>query len=193
MDEGTAEDYDLIERAEAANNAGLVSRLLSLLRMLGEGEQAYPVSRLEHSLQSASRALRDDRPLDYVVGALLHDIGDVYAPHSHGLFAATILEPFVDPRVTWIVKVHPLFQMHHYAPHMGGRKDAREQYRDHPWFPDAVEFCARYDANCFDPDYPHLPIETFTPMVSEVFARTPWAAPTPQAHPQASLSMPKAH
>jgi predicted HD phosphohydrolase len=176
MDEGTADDYELIERAEAANNAGLASRMIDLLRMLGDGEQAYPVSRLEHSLQSASRALCDDRPVDYVVGALLHDTGDVYAPHSHGLFAATILEPFVSPQVAWIVKVHPLFQMHHYAPHMGGRKDARERYRDHPWFPDAEEFCARYDANCFDPDYEHLPIETFTPMVDEVFARVPWTA-----------------
>lgn len=175
MAEGSADDYALIERAEDANNTGLAGRLMELLHMLGDGEQAYPVSRLEHSLQSATRALRDERPTDYVVAALLHDVGDVYAPHTHGVFAAAVLEPYVDAKVAWIVKVHPLFQMYHYAPYMGGRKDARDRYLDHPWFDDAVEFCERYDANCFDTDYPHLPAAHFRPMVDEVFARTPWA------------------
>jgi predicted HD phosphohydrolase len=175
MDDGSAADYELIDAAERVNNAALGARMMTLLAALGEGEQAYPVDRDVHSLQSATRAYRDGRSIDYVVGALLHDVGDVLAPHLHGQLAATILQPYVDAKVTWIVKVHPLFQMHHYAPHMGGRKDARERYRGHEWFDDAVEFCAEYDANCFDPAYDHLPAEFFAPMVDEVFARKAWS------------------
>ena len=140
MAEGTAEDYELIERAEEANNAGLVPRVLALVEALAEGRQAYPISRLEHSLQSATRAFEDDRPDEYVVAALLHDIGDTFAPHAHGAFAAAVIAPYVSERVAWIVKVHPEFQQYYYAPHMGGDRDAREKYRGHQWFDDCVEF-----------------------------------------------------
>ena len=93
MDEGTAEDYALIDRAEAANNAGLVPRVLSLVEALADGQQAYPISRLDHSLQSATRAVDDGRADGYVVATLLHDIGDTYAPHAHGAFAASVIAP----------------------------------------------------------------------------------------------------
>ncbi|MBI3692009.1 MAG: HD domain-containing protein [Mycolicibacterium aromaticivorans] len=176
MAEGTAQDYALIERAEAANNAGLVDRVLALVDALAEGQQAYPVSRLEHSLQSATRAFDDGRPVEYVVAALLHDIGDTYAPHAHGAFAAAVLAPYVSEQVAWIVRVHPEFQQYYYAPHMGGVRDARERYRGHPWFDDAVEFCERYDQNCFDVQFEHRPLEFFRPMVQDVFAREPWLA-----------------
>jgi len=175
MAEGTAEDYALIERAEAANNAGIVDRVLGLVGLLAEGHQAYPVSRLDHSLQSATRAFDDGQSTEYVVAALLHDIGDTYAPHAHGAFASAVIAPYVSERVAWIVKVHPEFQQYYYAPHMGGVRDARERYRDHPWFDDAVEFCERYDQNCFDTQFEHRPLEFFQPMVAEIFARTPWA------------------
>jgi predicted HD phosphohydrolase len=67
--------------------------------------------------------------------------------------------------VAWIVKVHPEFQQYYYAPHMGGVRDAREKYRDHPWFGDCVEFCEKYDQNCFDTQFEHRPLEFFLPMV----------------------------
>lgn len=176
MAEGTAEDYALIDRAEEENNAGLVSRVLKLVEALDDGQQAYPISRLDHSLQSATRALDDGRSDGYVVAALLHDIGDTYAPHAHGAFAAAVIAPYVSEKVAWIVKVHPEFQQFYYAPHMGGVRDAREKYRQHPWFDDCVEFCEKYDQNCFDTQFQHRPLEFFTPMVEQVFAREPWAA-----------------
>jgi predicted HD phosphohydrolase len=175
MDEGTAEDYDLIVRAEDANNAGLVPRVLTLVEVLADGQQAYPISRLDHSLQSATRAFDDGRPVDYVVAALLHDIGDTYAPHAHGAFASSVIAPYVPERVAWIVKVHPEFQQFYYAPHMGGVRDAREKYRGHQWFDDCVEFCEKYDQNCFDAEFAHRPLEFFRPMVEQVFAREPWS------------------
>ena len=174
MAEGTAEDYELIIRAEEAYNAGLVTRVLGLVEALAEGPQAYPISRLDHSLQSATRAFDDGRPVDYVVAALLHDIGDVYAPHAHGAFASAVVAPYVSEKLAWIVKVHPVFQQHYYAPHMGGSRDAREKYRGHPWFDDCVEFCEKYDQNCFDSDFEHRPLAFFRPLVEQVFAREPW-------------------
>jgi predicted HD phosphohydrolase len=126
MAEGTAQDYALIGRAEEANEAGLVTRVLGLVEALADGEQAYPISRLDHSLQSATRAFEDHRPNEYVVAALLHDIGDTYAPHAHGAFAAAVIAPYVSERVAWIVKAHPEFQQYYYAPHMGGPRRTRE-------------------------------------------------------------------
>jgi predicted HD phosphohydrolase len=178
MQDGTADDYALIEAAEREYEQQLPDRVLDAVCALGEaGLSGYAVTRYEHSLQSASRALRDGRETEYVVAALVHDIGDGLAPHSHGSYAASVLRPFVSEQVAWIVEHHPVFQMYYYAPHMGGVRDARERYRDHPWFADTVEFCERYDENCFDPEYDSLPLSEFEPMVREVFTRPVFGPP----------------
>jgi predicted HD phosphohydrolase len=175
MRDGTAEEYDLINAREAAYNRGLHRRVLDAVRALGaeESDPGYAVTRLAHSLQSATRAERDGRPVDYVVAALVHDIGDSLAPHSHGSYAAAVLRPFVSEELCWIVSHHPLFQMYYYGAATGDDVNARETYRDHPWFDATVEFCERYDENCFDPGYDWLPLEHFAPAVEEVFSREP--------------------
>lgn len=174
MQDGTAEDYRLIEEAEEAFVQGLPERVLGAVRDLERhGLGGFPISRFEHSLQSATRALRDGRDTEYVVAALVHDVGDPLAPYSHGSYAASILRPFVDRRITWIVEHHPVFQMYYYAPHMGGVKDARDRYRGHEWFDATVEFCENYDENCFDASYRSLPLDDFVPLVREVFSRKP--------------------
>lgn len=176
MRDGTRQDYKIIERAEEEFNETLPARVLDAVRSLEtSGSAGYPVDRMEHSLQSASRALRDGRETEYIVAALIHDIGDPIAPHSHGTYAASVLRPFVAERISWIVEHHPVFQMYYYAPNMGGSKHARERYRGHRWFNDCVEFCELYDENCFDSQYESLPLETFEPMVYEVFQRDPWS------------------
>jgi len=175
MQDGTAEEYALINAREAAYNRGLPLRVLDAVRALGEpgSDPGYAVSRLAHSLQSATRAERDGRPVDYVVAALIHDIGDGLAPYSHGSYAAAVLRPFVSEELCWIVSHHPLFQMHYYGAQTGDDANAREAYRGHPWFEATAEFCERYDENCFDPGYDWLPLEHFTPAVGEVFSREP--------------------
>jgi predicted HD phosphohydrolase len=174
MQDGTAEEYAVIGAAEAEYARTLHVRVLDAVRALGEGDDAgYAVSRTEHSLQSATRAERDGKPLDYVVAALVHDIGDGLAPYSHGSYAAAVLRPFVSEELCWIVSHHPLFQMYYYAPHLGGDKNARDQFAGHPWYDATVEFCAKYDENCFDPGYDWLPLEHFAPAVEEVFSREP--------------------
>jgi len=174
MQDGTAEDFALIDEVETEYARSLPSRVLDAVRALEAGGAGpWPVSRTEHVLQSATRAERDGRPVEYVVAALVHDIGDPLAPYSHGSYAASVLKPFVSEELCWIVSHHPLFQMYYYGPHMGGDKNARERFRGHRWFDATVEFCERYDENCFDPDYDWLPVEHFEPAVTEVFTRQP--------------------
>jgi predicted HD phosphohydrolase len=175
MRDGTAEDYALISAREAAYNRTLHLRVLDAVRALGaaESDPGYAVSRLVHSLQSATRAERDGRSVDYVVAALIHDIGDGLAPYSHGSYAAAVLRPFVSEELCWIVSHHPLFQLYYYGAHTGEDVNARDAYRDHPWYGATVEFCERYDENCFDPGYDWLPLEHFAPAVEEVFSRAP--------------------
>ena len=121
MRDGTAEEYALIEEREAAYNRELYLRVLDAVRVLGaaEADPGYAVSRLAHSLQSATLAERDGRPADYVVAALIHDIGDGLAPYSHGSYAAAVLRPLVSEELCWIVSHHPLFQLHYYGAQTG--------------------------------------------------------------------------
>ena len=170
MADGTAEDYALLEALEEPFLAALPDRLLTALDGLKSSLAGYQVSRYEHSLQSATRAHRDGRSEEYVVAALLHDIGDELAPYTHGEMTAAVLRPYVAPEICWVVKHHGLFQMYYYAHHTGGDRNARDRYRDHPWFDACAEFCERYDQNCFDPDFDTLPVETFEPMVRRIFA-----------------------
>lgn len=174
MQDGTAEEYALLERLEQEYAAELPRRIEAQLLSLANSLSGYRVNRLEHSLQSATRAWRDGRSRDYIVAALVHDIGDELAPYSHSELAAAVLRPFVSERLYWIVRTHGIFQMYYYGEQTGQDKHARDRYQGHAWFDDAVEFCELYDQNCFDPAYQSQPLSFFRPMLEEVFTREPW-------------------
>lgn len=175
MADGTKAEYDFLDGLEKEYVAGLPERILAALKRQGEDSiGGYKISRLGHSLQSATRAHRDGRSKAYVVAALLHDIGDELAPHAHSELAASILRPYVSEQIYWIVKHHGLFQMVYYAHHTGaGDPNARDKFKDHQWYQDTVEFCELYDQNCFDPDYDTESLEFFAPMIQEVLGSTP--------------------
>ncbi len=170
MSEGTAADFALLADREAEYERELPARLLAAVRALEHSFGGYQVTRYEHSLQSATRAHRDQRSEEYVAAALLHDIGDELAPYTHGEMVAAVLRPYVEPRICWIVKHHGAFQAFHYGRQTGEDPHARERYRGHEWFDDCAEFCELYDQNCFDPAYDSSPIEHFEPIVERVFA-----------------------
>lgn len=171
MADGTAEEYAFLHRHELAYIRELPGRLVAALRQLDESFSGYRVSRLQHSLQSATRAEAAGEPEELVVAALLHDLGDTLAPLSHSEFAAAVLRPFVSERTHWIVAHHGVFQMYYYAHHHGRDRHARDRYRGHPWYQACADFCEHYDQNCFDPDYPTKPLEHFVPMLQRVFAK----------------------
>ncbi len=174
MEDGTREEYEFLHGLEAAYATGLVDRVLAYFRGLDQTFEGYAVSRQEHGLQTATRALRDSAAEEMVVAALLHDIGDALAPYNHSAFAAAILKPYVSERTYWIVKHHGIFQAWYYAHHLGGDRNARDRFRDHPHYQAAVDFCHRWDQASFDPDYDTLPLEHFEPMVRRIFARPPF-------------------
>ena len=174
MKDGTKEEYDFLTEHETEYTKGTADRLLKALVDLDESLSGYQITRLGHSVQSASRAWRDGADVDWVVGALLHDIGDIYAPYNHDEYAAAILRPFVREQVAWAVEKHADFQMLYYGDKVGGDKHKRDQHRGQPYFDDCADFCERWDQASFDPSYADLPLSFFAPMVHEVFARAPY-------------------
>jgi predicted HD phosphohydrolase len=174
MKDGSRADYELLDKLERQFIDALPDRILGALRSLDDSLGGYQISRLEHSLQSATRAENDGADEELVFAALMHDIGDVLAPANHSQLAASIIRPYVREEVTWIVEHHGLFQMYYYAHHFGGDRNAREAYRDHPWFDTCVRFCEDWDQASFDPGYPTRPLEHFESLVRRIFARTPF-------------------
>jgi predicted HD phosphohydrolase len=173
MSEGTKQDYEILNAAfESHTKAALVPNLIGMLDLLKGPTLGYQIDRYQHSLQSATRALRNDERPDLVVGALLHDVADGFAPENHSDAAATMLAPYVDAETHWVIKHHGIFQGYYYFHHLGGDRNSRERYLDEPHFDACVRFCERYDQNCFDPDYDTLGIETFIPLMEEVFSRS---------------------
>ncbi len=176
MDQGTAEDYALLQRASEAFNEDLTDKVLSMLDELKDVQRGYQVNRYVHSLQSATLAYDDGADEETIVAALLHDIGDHISPENHSALAASVLQPYVSERMWWIVHHHGLFQGYYFWHHYGMDRNARDAYRDHPYYADCIEWCDKYDQCAFDPAFPAKPLSFFEPMVRWVFGRKPWEA-----------------
>ncbi|MEO6651321.1 MAG: HD domain-containing protein [Ilumatobacteraceae bacterium] len=175
MENGTDADYALLDGYERQHATGLAHRLIETLERLTDSLGGYQITRLEHSLQSATRARRAGADVDWVVAALLHDIGDELAPYNHSDFAASVLQPYVRDEVHWVVQHHGVFQQYYFAHHLGGNRNERERFSAHPWAALCEQFCAEWDQNSFDPDYRTDDLASFADEVQEVFAREAWA------------------
>ena len=172
MDDATAEELAIVlAEAKVHLEQQVADRVLELLTSMKGPTLGYQIDRYDHSLQTATRAMRDGARTDMIVAALLHDIGDALAPANHSEMAASILSPFLDEEATWVVRHHGVFQGYHYWDRIGFDRDARDRYRGSPHFDAAVHFCAAWDQRAFDPEYDTLPLETFEALVREVFAR----------------------
>ena len=178
MKDGTKAEYEFLRTQEHTFNEMTADRILRELASQAEDTiGGYKITRLQHALQSATRAERDfantdQADKDWIVAALLHDIGDGLAPQNHDKMAAEIIRPFVREEVSWVVEHHGAFQMVYYAHHYDGRNQyEREKYKDSPYYQSCVDFCERWDQSSFDPDYDMHPLEHFEPMVREVFDR----------------------
>jgi predicted HD phosphohydrolase len=172
MEHGTQDDCDIVNAHFDKHKAMSADRVMGWLRQL-DGESAYQISRLEHCLQTATRAERDGADEETIVCALLHDIGDILAPANHSQVAAALLAPYVSEKNYWIVKHHGLFQGYYYFQFMEQDRNAREKYRTHPHYQACVDFCANWDQPSFDPEYDARSLEYFEPMVRALFAAKP--------------------
>lgn len=172
MEHGTKDDYELVFAHEQEQLDTQADRVMEWLRQM-DGPSPYKISRLEHVLQSATRAEADGADTETIVCALLHDIGDIIGTANHSQVAAALLRPYVSEKNYWIVNHHGLFQGYYYFAHYEKDRNLRDRYRDHPFYDECVRFCAEWDQNCFDPTYTYKPLEYWEPLVQQVFSRPP--------------------
>ena len=175
MKKGTKEDYLLLDKHEQKFIKGTADRILNFMSTLTETLEGYQVSRLEHSLQTATRALKDGASDEMIVAALLHDIGDELAPLNHSEYAAAVLKPYVSEKTHWIIEKHAEFQMYYYVHHLGGNRNQRDKYNGHIYYKDTLDFCENWDQTSFDPNFKSLPLKEFEPMVKKIFSRKPYS------------------
>ena len=172
MKDGDKEDYLLLQELEKPYLKMTPNRIIEELKRQGDVSlEGYKITRLEHGLQSGTRALRDGADLDWIIGALLHDIGDGLAPQNHDRMSAEVVRPYVREEVSWVIEHHGIFQMIYYAHHYGWDKNARDRFKDNIYFKSCSDFCERWDQSCFDPNYNSEPLDTFEPIIKEVFSR----------------------
>lgn len=170
LEDSTASDWELLTQAFVPFLNDLPNRIIAQMRELAHDHGGFPVNRLEHCLQTATRAYNDGRDEEYVVCALLHDIGDILAPAAHADLAATVLKPYVSPENHWMVEKHGIFQGYYFFHHIGLDRNMRDQFGDHQWFERTAEFCEKYDQPSFDPEFESMSLDDFAPMVRKILS-----------------------
>mgnify|MGYP001318238535 CR=1 FL=1 len=175
MKKGSKEDYIFLNELEKEYVGETADRILNFLSRMTSTLEGYKISRLEHSLQSATRAYKNNESEEMVVACLLHDIGDELAPLNHSEYAASVLKPYVSEKTHWIIEKHGEFQAYYYAHHLGKNRNIREKYKDHKYYQATKDFCENYDQSSFDPNYDSLTLDYFAPMVKKIFSRKPYS------------------
>lgn len=170
MTGGTREDWQIIAGHAKGFNKGLAARVLAHLRLLDGDYGGFPIDRLAHSLQAATRAHRDGMDEEYIVCALLHDIGDTLGSYNHPDIAAAILKPFVSEANLWMVQHHGIFQGYNFFHHIGMDRNMRDMFAGQPHYAHTAEFVELFDNPAFDRGQEILPISTFEPMLRKVMA-----------------------
>ena len=170
MDQSTQEDWALIVPEAMKMARGLPDRVLAHLQLLDGDYGGFPVDRLTHSLQTATLAMKDGREEEYVVCALLHDIGDTLGSFNHPDIAAAILKPFISEANHWMIQNHGIFQGYNFFHHIGLNRDMRDMFAASPHYARTAEFVELYDNPAFDPTTETFPLSTFEPMVRRLMA-----------------------
>jgi len=171
MTEGTASDWKIIAAHNQHLAADVASRVIDHLKLLEGDHGGFAVDRLEHSLQTATRAYRANKSDEYVVCALLHDIGDTLGSYNHPDIAVAILKPFVSEEHLWMVEKHGIFQGYNFFHYLGLDRNMRDQFQGHPAYDLTVEFCQEFDQTAFDPKYDSMPLSEFVPAVEALLAQ----------------------
>jgi|TARA_B100000795_G_scaffold235211_1_gene194751 predicted HD phosphohydrolase len=175
MKNGTKGDYLLLDKYEQEYINKTADRIIKFMSGLNSTLEGYKITRLEHSLQTATRALNDKASEEMIVAALLHDIGDELAPLNHAEYAATVLKPYVSKKTHWIIEKHGEFQLYYFAHHLGKDRNLRDKYKKHEYYKDTLIFCENWDQASFDPNFKSLSLKDFEPFVKRIFSRRPYS------------------
>jgi predicted HD phosphohydrolase len=173
LESGTQEEYRHLEAVDGALNVESIPRDVLALFAATDRETGYPVSPMQHALQTATRALRDGAGDETIFAALFHDIADRISPNNHARVGAEILRPYIGEETHWVLAHHSIFQGYYYWHHIGRDRNEREKYRGHPHFEACAAFCEKWDQRSFDPAYDTMPLAAFLPAVHRVLARAP--------------------
>ena len=176
MKNGSKEDYLLLDKHEKKYIEGTADRLIKFMSELNDTLEGYQITRLEHSLQTATRAFNDKASEEMIVATLLHDIGDELAPLNHSEYAGIVLKPYVSEKTHWIIEKHGEFQMYYYAHHLGGNRNQRNKYKGHKYYKATLDFCENWDQKSFDPNFKSLSLNEFEPFVKKIFSRIPYSS-----------------
>jgi predicted HD phosphohydrolase len=170
MEDSTKEEWTVILRDAKQMARSLPDRVIAHLRLLEGDFGGFPVDRFTHSLQSATLALQAGRDEEYVVCALLHDVGDTLGSFNHPDIAAAILKPFVSEENLWMVQNHAVFQGYNFFHHIDLDRNMRDMFKGHPYYERTAEFVELFDNRAFNASAETLPLNTFEPMLRRVMA-----------------------
>lgn len=171
MEDAHPDEWQIIGKEGRDHTRALPGRIIAHLRLLEDDFGGFAVDRLTHSLQTATRAAEDGRDDEYVVCALLHDMGDTLGPMNHAEVAAVVLKPFVSEQNHWMVDKHGIFQGYYFFHHLGLDRNMRDQYSGHEYYDYTEEFCRKYDQNSFDTTYKNMSLDDFVPALESVLAK----------------------
>ncbi|XP_065054869.1 uncharacterized protein LOC135683523 isoform X3 [Rhopilema esculentum] len=177
LQDGSREDFILMAESYKVlcSPSEMTKRALGMLLDQRGIFGSAKVDLYEHALQTATRAYHNGEDEEGVVCCLLHDIGELLSPSNHGEIPAAILKPYISEKWYWILANHEVFQGFYYYHHVGGDKNARDIHKTNPHYQETVDFCEKYDALSFDPNFRSFGLQFFEPSVYRIFARIPYA------------------
>ena len=170
MTDSTKEDWQIIMKEQVAFMGGLPDRILTHLELLDQDYGGFPIDRLQHCLQTAELAAEAGEDDEYVVCALLHDIGDTLGSTNHADVAAAILQPFISDANHWMIKHHAIFQGYNFFHYVGLDRNMRDQFIESEYYQRTAKFISRYDDPAFDASKPQLSLSLFEDQVKKVLS-----------------------
>jgi predicted HD phosphohydrolase len=171
MQDGTAEDWAVIGAAHKEHFTKTPAHLMDMLRSLEQVTVGFACDQLQHSLMTGTLARRDGASDEEVAIALLHDVGKAVNIPNHGAIGAELMRPYVSEDAYHVIYNHQHFQGKYYYEFAGANPNMREDFTDKSWYELAVKLVDRWDAPAFDPDYEVDSLESFEPLLQEIFSQ----------------------
>ena len=171
MQDGTAEDWAVIGAAHQEHFTKTPGHLMDMLRSLEKVSLGFACDQLQHSLMTGTLARRAGGSDEEVAIALLHDVGKAVSIPNHGAIAAELMRPYVSEDAYHVIYNHQSFQGKYYYEFAGASPNLRDDFRGESWYDLAVKLVDEWDAPAFDPDFEVDTLESFEPLLQEIFAQ----------------------
>ena len=175
MQDGTLEEWQIIAAAHYKHFKHTADTFIDLLKSLEQHTLGFACDQLQHALMAGTLARRAGASNEHIVIALCHDIGKSINVPNHGAIAAEMMKPYISEDSYHVIYNHQAFQGEYYYQYLGAPTDLRLQWNDESWYPLACKLVDEWDAPAFDPDFEVDSLESFIPLMREVFHDKPMA------------------